>query len=92
MKYFVGVVPEDLIYNTVLSIQKKFGDNRLEPHITIRPPVTVAEQTQWIEAIEIVCADFSPIHVELPATGNFGKGFSLLMFYLKSLANCITSF
>lgn len=73
MKYFIGVVPDDVIYNTVFNIQKKFGDNRLEPHITIRPPVTVAEQTQWIEAIEMVCADFSPFHIRLPATGNFGK-------------------
>ena len=73
MKYFIGVVPEDEIYNTVLNIQKKFGDNRLEPHITLRPPVTVTEQTQWIEAIEMACADFSPFQIQLPATGNFGK-------------------
>jgi 2'-5' RNA ligase len=73
MKYFIGVVPEVEIYNTVLDIQKKFGDNRLEPHITIRPPVTVSEQTQWIETIEMVCADFSPFQIQLPATGNFGK-------------------
>lgn len=73
MKYFIGVVPDDEIYNTVFDIQKKFGDNRLEPHITIRPPVTVADQTQWTEAIERVCANFSPFQIQLPATGNFGK-------------------
>ncbi|HKG67752.1 MAG TPA: 2'-5' RNA ligase family protein, partial [Segetibacter sp.] len=72
MKYFIGVVPDDEIYNTILNIQKKFGDNRLEPHITLRPPVTVTEQTQWIEAIEMVCTDFSPFQIQLPSTGNFG--------------------
>ena len=87
MKYFIGVVPEDDIYNTVLNIQKKFGDNRLEPHITIRPPVTVSEQTQWIEAIETVCADFAPIQIQIPATGNFGKRVLFIDVLSKELSD-----
>lgn len=84
MKYFIGVVPDNEIYDTVSDVQKKFGDNRLEPHITIRPPVTVIEQTQWIEAIEIICTDFSPIQIQLPATAILAKEFSLLTFFLKN--------
>ncbi|WP_157580839.1 2'-5' RNA ligase family protein [Segetibacter koreensis] len=73
MKYFIGIVPPEDIYTTVVSIQKKFGDNRLEPHITLRAPVTVIEETKWIEAIEHICANFSPFEIKLPTTGNFGK-------------------
>lgn len=87
MKYFIGVVPEEKIYNTVLNIQKKFGDNRLEPHITVRPPVTVADQTQWIKAIEMICADFSPFQIQLPATGNFGKRVLFIDVLSKDLSN-----
>lgn len=44
MKFFIGIVPSEDIYNAVADIQKRFGDNRLEPHITLRPPVTVTEE------------------------------------------------
>lgn len=87
MKYFIGVVPEDEIYNTVLNIQKKFGDNRLEPHITLRSPVTVTEQTQWTEEIEMVCTDFSPFQIQLPATGNFGKRVLFIDVFSKELSD-----
>ncbi|MEJ7677482.1 MAG: 2'-5' RNA ligase family protein [Segetibacter sp.] len=87
MKYLIGVVPETDLYNTVLNIQKKFGDNRLEPHITIRPPVTVADETQWINAIEMACTDFSPIQIQLPATGNFGKRVLFIDVFSKELSD-----
>lgn len=73
MKLFIGIVPSDDIYTTVAGIQQRFGDNRLEPHITIRPPVTVIDEANWIKAIEQVCTHFSPITVQLPSTGYFGK-------------------
>lgn len=73
MKYFIGIVPPEDIYEAVLNIQKQFGDNRLEPHITVRPPVTVTNETAWINAIENVCSSFSPILASLPGTGNFGN-------------------
>lgn len=85
MKYFIGVVPDNEIYDTVSDIQKKFGDNRLEPHITVRPPVTVTDQTQWIHAVEMVCTDFSPIQIQLPATGNFGKRVLFIDVFSKKL-------
>jgi len=73
MKFFIGIVPPAEIYNTVAEIQKKFGDNRLEPHITLRPPVTVIEETGWLKEIEKVCAGFSPFNIHLPSTGFFDK-------------------
>jgi 2'-5' RNA ligase len=73
MKFFIGIVPSAEIYTNVGHIQKGFGDNRLEPHITVRPPVTVSQETDWINAIEQVCSTFPPFTIHLPATGNFGK-------------------
>jgi len=73
MKFFVGIVPPEDIYNEVAGIQRKFGDNRLEPHITLRPPVTVAEEVAWTKAIQQVCGSFYPFVIELPSTDYFGK-------------------
>lgn len=69
MKLFIGIVPSEDIYTTVAGIQNRFGDNRLEPHITVRPPVTVIDEANWIKAIEHVCFRLSPFEVELPSTG-----------------------
>lgn len=73
MKYFIGIVPPDDIYQKVLSIQNQFGDNRLEPHITLRPPVTVTDEAAWIKAIETVCNSLPALEISLPKTGNFGN-------------------
>jgi 2'-5' RNA ligase len=73
IKYFIGIVPPEEIYQKVLDIQKQFGDNRLEPHITLRPPVTPVDPTGWIHAVEAVCQGCSPFNVALPASGKFGN-------------------
>ena len=87
IKYFIGIVPPEDIYQTVLNIQNQFGDNRLEPHITLRPPVTVIDETSWINTIEIVCSAFSPIQISLPATGNFGNRVLFIDVKSKTLAS-----
>jgi 2'-5' RNA ligase len=73
MKRFIGIVPPKEIYDKIQQIQNEYGDNRLEPHITIIAPVTVVDETKWMETIERICADFSAIDISLPATGYFGK-------------------
>jgi 2'-5' RNA ligase len=73
MKYFVGIVPPQGIYNTLLNIQEQYGDNRLEPHITLRPPVNPTDDLGWLKHIEAVAAATQPFNVHLPGTGNFGK-------------------
>lgn len=74
MKYFIGIVPPAEISEVVVNIQQRFGDNRLEPHITLRPPVTVINEPEWLNMIEETCRSFSPIPVALTGTGHFGKG------------------
>lgn len=48
MKYFLGIVPPEDIYQKLLAIQTQYGDNRLEPHITLRPPVTPGDDEEWL--------------------------------------------
>ena len=73
MKLFIGIVPPEDIYNAVADIQKRFGDNRLEPHITLRPPATIKEEANWVKAVKDICSTFPPFPIQLPATGHFGK-------------------
>lgn len=73
MKFFIGIVPPENIYKTVVDIQSLFGSNRLEPHITLRPPVNVLHENKWLEAIGHVCTNFPPFTIHLPGTGYFGN-------------------
>jgi len=73
MKRFIGIVPTQEIYSIVSKIQNRFGDNRLEPHITLIAPVTVIDEDSWITTIKNICATHSPIDIQLPTTGTFGK-------------------
>jgi 2'-5' RNA ligase len=73
MKYFAGIVPPQDIYSRLLQIQTQFGDNRVEPHITLRPPVKPLEEASWLQTITNTVAEYKPIIVTLPGTGYFGK-------------------
>ena len=73
MKYFIGIVPPKEIYDTLLHIQTQFGDNRVEPHITLRPPVKPQQTEEWLSTIDTVAATIKPFTIALPGTGYFGK-------------------
>jgi 2'-5' RNA ligase len=88
MKFFVGLVPPQDIYNHLQAIQKRYGDNRLEPHITIRPPITVVDEAEWIGKIVSTAASFEPFPITLPGTGNFGKR----VLYVQVVAEALQSF
>jgi 2'-5' RNA ligase len=73
MKLFAGIVPPPEIYNRILSIQKQFGDNRLEPHITLRPPIEVTDEQQWVNTIVNAALNFNSFNIQLTGTGHFGS-------------------
>ncbi len=52
MQYFVGIVPPGEISDKIIQIQRQHGDNRLEPHITLRPPVKPIDVPAWLRVIE----------------------------------------
>ena len=73
MKFFIGVVPPPDVYAQLHQIQNQFGNNRLEPHITIRPPVSPLQLEPWLKPIERVCAQAQPFDIQLTGTGFFGE-------------------
>ena len=73
MKYFIGIVPPKAIYQKLLDIQTQHGDNRLEPHITLCPPVSPLFEEDWLKVVEQQAATIRPFAVSLPGTGTFGK-------------------
>lgn len=73
MNFFIGIVPPADISASIYAIQKQFGDNRLEQHITLRPPAALIDKAKWIEVVESICEEIPPIIIDLIATGNFGK-------------------
>lgn len=82
MKFFIGLVPPPPLYNSITEIQNQFGDNRLEPHITLRPPVIPADEENWLNSIKAVCSGFGSFAIKLPSTGCFGK--SVLFINVQS--------
>lgn len=88
MKFFVGLIPPKDIYNHLQAIQNRYGDNRLEPHITLRAPVTVVDEKEWIGKIVTTAAAFEPFQVALTGTGNFGKR----VLYVQVIAEALQRF
>ncbi len=72
MKFFVGIVPPPDIYEHIQQIQTQFGDNSLEPHITIRPPVSLLQIEPWVQIVENICETTKPFDIQLPGTSFFG--------------------
>jgi 2'-5' RNA ligase len=87
MKYFLGVVPPDPIYSTLLQIQQAHGDNRLEPHITLRPPVNPKHPDQWLQAVASIAAGCKPFQLRLTGTGNFGTRVLFVSVYGDPLSS-----
>jgi 2'-5' RNA ligase len=73
MNFFIGIVPPAVISEDIANIQNRFGNNRLEPHITLRPPVALKDEAKWIEVVEELCKTFPRFTLNLTGTGNFGK-------------------
>ncbi|WP_207492985.1 2'-5' RNA ligase family protein [Aridibaculum aurantiacum] len=73
MQFFLAIVLPPEISQAILRIQQQYGDNRTEPHITLRPPVLLTDQHQWLQAIHKVAQAFPTFDVHLTGTGNFGK-------------------
>jgi 2'-5' RNA ligase len=73
MQCFIGIVPPSSISEAIQTIQRQYGDNRTEPHITLRPPVVLADPASWMEALKETAISFNRFPVVLTRTGMFGK-------------------
>lgn len=72
MQCFIGIVPPPNLSEAIRHIQLQYGDNRTEPHITLRPPMMIAENEKWLNAIREIASSFPPLTITLPCTGMFG--------------------
>ncbi len=86
MSLFIGIVPPPDVAAAISAIQQPFGDNRLEPHITIVPPIYVAEKADWLDALNRTCRHIEPFEVKLKGTGKFGKGVLFISLTAPRLA------
>lgn len=73
MNFFIGIVPPPLLSQAIADIQRKYGDNRTEPHITLRPPVALLDEAGWMAAARTIVHSKPPFEIVLTGTGRFGK-------------------
>lgn len=73
MEYFIGVVPPAALYEQILWIQNQFGDNRAEPHITVKAQGGLTPDRGWMMEVEMVAKRFTPFPVKLTQTQSFGS-------------------
>jgi 2'-5' RNA ligase len=73
MLVFIGIVPPSPFYDSIAAIQKQHGDNRTEPHITLRPPVHLKDDEMWLQAVEEVIGSTGVFDITLTNTGYFGN-------------------
>lgn len=72
MKFFAAIIPDATIADAITEIQNRYGNNRLEPHITLRAPVIPRNAEGWVQTVDHVAQQFSPFEIELRPTGTFG--------------------
>jgi 2'-5' RNA ligase len=73
MLVFIGIVPPVDFYEKIAAIQKQFGDNRTEPHITLRPPIQLIDDTRWLQTIDEIISITPAFQVTLTKTDYFGN-------------------
>src|SRR5688500_11384270 len=86
MKFFAGIVPPEVLFKAILDLQQQFGDNKIEPHITLRAPVIPIDSSGWIEGIRHVCGITPRFNIHLSGTGYFGNRVLFINVQSKELS------
>lgn len=88
-KYFIGVIPSELIYNEVLDVQEKYMSKiGVEPHITLKAQSKLTDDKRWISKIEKIIKKTNKFYITPKNIDFFGKDVLFLCFdsqELKSL-------
>lgn len=73
-KYFIGIVPPEPMYSTVLNLQHQYMDRiGVEPHITLKAQSNLTIDENWIEDITNLINHTSKFIVTPKQTAYFGK-------------------
>ena len=71
MQFFIAIIPPKGIKQQIEDIQKKFGDNCVEPHITVKAQGGLSDDKLWIGKVKKGIAGFRPFKVVLGRAKTF---------------------
>ncbi|MFA6495033.1 MAG: 2'-5' RNA ligase family protein [Candidatus Paceibacterota bacterium] len=77
MKFFIGITPPEPIRGKIIAFQKSFPNNKvpekIEPHITLRPPEELTESEAWLSKIKLATKNFGGFQISLEGIDGFGE-------------------
>jgi 2'-5' RNA ligase len=73
MDYGIAIVPPADLACRIKEIQDRFGDNGIEPHITLKAQGGLGENTRWLEEVKSIAKETSPFNICLKSIRKFGN-------------------
>ena len=73
MQFFIAIVPPEDIQKKIENIQRRFGDNTIEPHITVKTQGGLTEDMKWIEPVKSIAKKTIPFEIRLGSVMTFGN-------------------
>ena len=73
MDYGIAIVPPEELCCRIKDIQDRFGNNGIEPHITLKAQGGLGENIKWLENVKLIAKQTSPFKVVLGNVRKFGN-------------------
>lgn len=73
MEYGIAIIPPESISKEITAIQNRFGNNGIEPHITIKAHGGLTSDLNWLKDIKEIASSFMPFKVTLTQAQTFGN-------------------
>lgn len=94
MEYGIAIIPPSNISCEISTIQNLFGNNGIEPHITVKAQGGLTPDLDWLKEIRRIASSFQPFKVTLSQAETFGNDvvyISVISLELIQLHNEIIS-
>lgn len=73
-EYFIGIVPPQPLYNSIINVQKKYISRLgIEPHVTLKAQSGLTEDEKWIEEVKNIISNFKQFKVDIKGSSYFGS-------------------
>lgn len=73
MEYGIAIIPPSHISSKISSIQNLFGNNGIEPHITVKAQGGLSPDLNWLKEIRKIALGFQSFKVTLSQAETFGN-------------------
>jgi 2'-5' RNA ligase len=73
MDYGIAIVPPEDLWSRIKEIQDRFGNNEIEPHITLKAQGGLGENIKWLEHVNLIAKQTSPFKIVLGNIRKFGN-------------------